>query len=546
MKNIFLQQALAQIPNILSRLDTNPHSPTYGCFDLNFWHHKITDFPTGTAIECVWPLALAYDTNSPENPYYQQPALRQWIEAGIFYAAKSAHPDFSCDNYFPYDRDSKTTAFSLLACIETCVLLELDNPEIIKFFEKRADWLSNHTQNTQNPEILAAIILCLELLSQLFKTSKWKRTKATTLENLLQSQNQEGWFPENSKCNPGSHTLILSYLARLYQIKPDIKLRESLIKATEFASQLMYPDGSFAGDMGINKDYFFPHGFELIGRWFPDALRINDNFLQAISTGIFSLFWDERNTPLYVGNYLLAGRDFVSDRPTSTFRPTGRFWFQQAQILIDRRNFTNSGSFLSETALTLPSQRPSATTELYVSLSQGGVFKLYRNRQLIASDTHFSVLINQNNKVINFAAYLATPTVIEVKENEIIIQGQLQCVEQQTLTPKKIILQRLIALSIGRLFPKFLSKIQPKNNHKNSNFRFSRRLSWETGRLLVIDELESEDWENIIAVGIGSSLTSPNSQLKRIQPSLLQPWIDLTNTAKKLSPGEILKLERRL
>lgn len=546
MKNLFLKEALAQIPNILSRLDTNPHSPTYGCFDHNFWHHKITDFPTGTAIECVWPLALAYDTNSAENPYYQQPALRQWIEAGIFYAAKSAHPDFSCDNYFPYDRDSKATAFSLLACIETCVLLELDSPEIIKFFEKRADWLSNHTQTTQSPEVLAAIILCLELLSQLFKTSKWKRTKATTLENLLQSQNQEGWFPDNSKCYPGSHTLTLSYLARLYQIKPDLKLRETLIKATEFASQLMYPDGSYGGDMGINKNYFFPHGFELIGRWFPDALRINDNFLQAMTTGIFSIFWDERNTPLYVGNYLLAGRDFVSDRPIIALRPTGRFWFQQAQILIDRRNFTNSGNFLSETALTLPSQRPSATTELYVSLSQGGVFKLFRNRKLIASDTHFSVLINQNNKVINFAAYLTTPTVIEVKENEIIIQGQLQCVQQQTLTPKNLILQRLLALSIGRLFPQFLNQIQPKNRQKNSPLRFTRRLSWETGRLLVIDELESDDWQNIIAVGIGSSLTSPNSQLKRIQPSPLQPWIDLTNTAQKLSKGEILKLERRL
>ena len=546
MRNLFIQQALAQIPNILSRLDSNPHSPTYGSFDRNFWHYKITDFPTGTAIECVWPLALAYDTNIPENPYYQQPALRQWIEAGIFYATKSAHPDFSCDNYFPYDRDSKATAFSLLACIETCVLLELDNPEILKFFEKRADWLAHHTQTTQPTHILTAIILCLELLSQLFKTSKWKRAKAAFLETVLQSQTQEGWFPENNGCDPGYHTLTLSHLARLYQLKPDPKLRESLIKAIEFAGQLIHPDGSYGGDNAKGEDYFFPHGFELIGRWLPEALRINDTFLQAISTGIFSPFSDEQNAPLYASNYLLAGRDFVTDRPPAAPRPISRLWFQQAQIFIDRHNFSNSPHIPSHPPLPLPSQRPSANTELYVFLSQGGVFKLFRNGKLVVSDTHFSVLINQNNQIKNCTANLTSQNTIEVKESEITIQGQLQWVEQQTLTPIKMIFQRLIAVSIGRFFRQFISQYEPKKPPQNPPLRFTRRLRWQTGQLLVIDELECDNWANVLAVGIGSSLTNANSQIKRIQISKIPAWIDLTATAQKLSAGDILKLERRL
>jgi len=28
----------------LTLLDRNPHSPTYGCFDRNFWRYKIIDF----------------------------------------------------------------------------------------------------------------------------------------------------------------------------------------------------------------------------------------------------------------------------------------------------------------------------------------------------------------------------------------------------------------------------------------------------------------------------------------------------------------------
>ena len=61
-KDLFAREAIAQIPKILTLLDRNVHSPTYGCFDRNFWHYKIIDFPSGMAQEFVLPLALAYDT----------------------------------------------------------------------------------------------------------------------------------------------------------------------------------------------------------------------------------------------------------------------------------------------------------------------------------------------------------------------------------------------------------------------------------------------------------------------------------------------------
>ena len=104
MRDLFAREALAQIPKILTQLDRNRHSPTYGCFDRNFWHYKIIDFPSGMSQEFVWPLALAYDTNVPNNPFYRQPIIREFVEAGILYAARSAHADGSCDDYFPYER----------------------------------------------------------------------------------------------------------------------------------------------------------------------------------------------------------------------------------------------------------------------------------------------------------------------------------------------------------------------------------------------------------------------------------------------------------
>ena len=52
-RDLFAQEALKQIPKLLTLLDRNPHSPTYGCFDRNFWHYKIIDFPSRSDSACV-------------------------------------------------------------------------------------------------------------------------------------------------------------------------------------------------------------------------------------------------------------------------------------------------------------------------------------------------------------------------------------------------------------------------------------------------------------------------------------------------------------
>src|SRR3954462_9164684 len=117
-RELFARAALDLIPKILTLQDRNAHSPTYGCFDRNFWHYKIIDFPSGMAAEFVWPLAMAYSLPTPENPYNHLPAIKEWVIAGIRCAAQSAHPDGSCDDYFPFEKAGGAAAFSLLAFLE--------------------------------------------------------------------------------------------------------------------------------------------------------------------------------------------------------------------------------------------------------------------------------------------------------------------------------------------------------------------------------------------------------------------------------------------
>lgn len=282
-RNLFAREAIAQIPKILTLLDRNVHSPTYGCFDRNFWHYKIIDFPSGMAQEFVLPLALAYDTNLPDNPFYQQSVIPQWVEAGILFAARSAHSDGSCDDYFPYERAGGAAAFSLLACIESYTRLRLENKTALRFFEKRADWLAHHQESGRLTNHQALIVLCLELLSKLLQTSKWDRAKVQRLEQVLSWQSSEGWFQEYEGCDPGYHTLTISCLARIYQLRQDIRIKEALIKAVELASHFIHPDGSYGGEYTSRNTYNF---FPTVLNWLGDGYLMHSGLMMPfVRTG---------------------------------------------------------------------------------------------------------------------------------------------------------------------------------------------------------------------------------------------------------------------
>lgn len=528
VRDLFAREALAQIPKILTLLDRNPHSPTYGCFDRNFWHYKIIDFPSGMSQEFVLPLVLAYTTDIPDNPFYGQTVIKQWAEAGIRYAAKSAHADGSCDDYFPFERAGGAAAFSLLACIESYQRLKLNDSSLLDFFVKRADWLAHHQESGRLTNHQALIVLCLELLSRLLNTDRWDRAKAQRLEQVFSWQNSEGWFQEYEGCDPGYQTLTIACLARIYQLNPDPRLKESLIKAVELASHFIHPDGSFGGEYTSRNTYnFFPHGFELVGQWMPAALTVNDRFLLGLKNGQAPCYADDHIIGHHTWNYLLAWEDYVTNqRPTLAPRPDGRIWLKQARLLVDRRD----------------------GTELYLALNKGGVFKLFHGNRLIASDTQFSLQVQQGNKLKNAVGHLVSDYTVDIAEDEIQIRGNLGWAKQKQMTPLNLMILRIVMLSIGRFYPNLIRKLLQKMlivGKKDAPFQFVRRLFWQDGCWHIHDELRASDWSTVTSAGIGCDQTSIYVVMSRtFQAGQLQGWFDLTPQVKQLKMGDSLKVDR--
>jgi hypothetical protein len=526
-RNLLAREALAQIPKILTLLDRNPHSPTYGCFDRTFWQYKIIDFPAGMSQEFVYPLALAYHTDLNDNQFYQQPILKEWVEAGILYGLKSSHPNGSCDDYFPFERAAGAAAFSLLAFIDSYTIMELDNPEILAFLVRRADWLAHHQESGRLTNHQALIVLCLELLSKLLNLDRWNSSKAQRLEQVLSWQNSEGWFQEYEGCDPGYHTLTISCLARVYELNPHNTLKDAIAKATLLAAQFVHPDGSYGGEYTSRNTYnFFPHGFELVGKWLPWALNINDRFLQGLAKGLNACYSDDRIIGHHTWNYLLAWRDYIPTRPPLKPLPQGRFYLQEGGILIERRD----------------------NTELYLGLNKGGVFKLFRDGKLIASDTQFSLLVLEGNKLKNAVGHLISNYHVELQENEITISGSLGWAKQKQMTPFNLIALRLVMLTIGRFFPNLIRTFLQKiliTGKTTAPFKFLRRLSWQNGHWQVDDELSSDSWIKVHSAEIGVDRTSIYVVMSRtFQSGQLQPHWNLTTKVEKLKDGELLKVTR--
>ena len=529
-RHVFAREALALIPKILTLQDRNAHSPTYGCFDRNYWHYKIIDFPSGMAAEFVWPLALVYALDMPGNPYFHQPALRQWIEAGIRYAARSAHADGSCDDYFPFEKAAGAAAFSLLACLESYTLLELNDGEMLEFFTRRADWLADHHESGRLTNHQALIVLCLEKAGRLLDTERWDELKAKRLARVLEWQNEEGWFQEYEGADPGYHTLTVGLLSQVHEFTPSHELREAIERGVKFAAEFFHPDGSFGGEYTSRNTYnYFPHGFEIAGRWLPEALAINDRFVGGLSRGLGACYADDHILGHHCWSYLLAWQHWVGSRPAMPPRPTGRVYFKNAGLLIDRRD----------------------GCELYLALNKGGVFKLWRGDKLVASDTQLSVQVQKGGKFKTAVAHLVGKYDVKLDGHAISIRGKLGWAKAKRMSTFNLVVLRFLMFTVGRFFPDLIRKLLQRmliTGKKAAPFRFHRVLSWGDGKLHVHDELKArKGWATASTVGIGSAQTSIYVVMSRtFQASQLQPWLDLTEQMHQLKDDEPLNLERAL
>lgn len=520
-------KALAHLPQILMQQDRNPASPTYGCFDRAFWHYRTLDFPCGMSQEFVLPLALAWALPMPDNPYFDQPAVRAWVEAGMRFAARAAHADGACDDYYPFERAAGAAAFSLFACLEAAAITGLEaDPELSDFFARRARWLAAHRESGRLSNHEAIIIACLARMSCLDAAGNWEEALAARIERLRGWQSAEGWFDEYGGADPGYLTLTLAMLADADARRPDLMLRPMIARALGFLATMIHPDGSLGGEYTSRATVnFFPHGLEAIGGWEPLALAIADRGYCRFAAGVAPAYTDDRLVGHHVWSMMLAWRDWRPERPGPLALADGLIDYQEAGLRV----------------------QASGPLRVFAGLTRGGIFRLFDGEHLLRADTGPTLALTGDRTVVT---HMPGATVKQCEPEVIEVEGPMCFAKTTRLTPLRSIVLRAVMLTGGRWFPDLVRRALQTilvTSPRPAPFHFNRMLRWEAGALSVTDTITPRaGWRDVRRAGLGGFQVSITTVMSRVwEPAQLQPFEDLTDAIADLAPNEPLVITRR-
>lgn len=473
-RDLLVQQALSYVPHLTHLVDRNPLSPTYGCFDREYWHYRTLDFPCGMSQEFVLPFALLYKNPYPGNPWYGVERMREIAEAGIRFAMKSSRKDGTCDDYYPYERAMGALVFSTYAAAESYRLLKMDNPEIVEFFDKRCRHLAAHNETGRLSNHQALTALAAYTVYEITGDSAHKKLAEERAELTTSWQHpEEGWFQEYEGADPGYHSCSIAFLGKYLKKSQDERLIEPLKKAVEFAAYFMHPDGSYGGEYGSRNTYhFYPHGFEVMAPFTPLAAQVNDLYLRGLTRGKRYHLDDDRLCCHLVYDWLQAWEDWHPHRPEEKLeeRPNFEKWMPHAGLAVTKKDRYYA----------------------VANLRKGGVTKVYDEEGCLGSDTGLLIKTDEGKTLTPHLMDEEHQVAAEPEKNTFTVEGRYAVAKRKLAAPHTLIAFRLINLTFGRFFPNLLRFLLQKiliTGKNRSPWRFRRELEFREDGVHIADHL---------------------------------------------------------
>ena len=308
---------LDRIPQLLSFVDRNPFSPTYGCGDRAFWHYRtMTDYASPIHQEMALTLAVALEQRGADNPYFQTQQILTLVESLLDYWLGLQQEDGSFPEFYPGERSFVATAFTSFSVSETLLRIggRIDSglrERLIEGLVRAATWLGGH-RDTIVVNHTAGAIAFLNNMSVLTDDTRFAFLREGKIEDLLRHQHDEGWYYEYGGADLAYLSLAVDYLAQDLRRSGDERLRASIYRALDFMFHFIHPDGSFGGEYGTrNAKYLMPHGVELMAAESESAalLALHSRKRLRTQTGVLPAGMDDRYTGFFLNKFASAWAD---------------------------------------------------------------------------------------------------------------------------------------------------------------------------------------------------------------------------------------------
>ena len=565
LRRQYLTAAWSAVPRILASVDRNSFGPSYGCCDRQYWHYRTAAFPSEMYQEAALPLALAFVRDLPGNTWFGEPRMAEAAVAVMRFSARSAHRDGSADDYYPNERALGAAVFSLQAQVEAYRRLRLDDPELLRFFERRANWIAAHGESGRLTNHHALAALALWRTGELLNRADLKRAARVKTDDVLTSQHDEGWFPEYDGADPGYQTVTIDCLAKLRREAGWADLTTSLEHALDFLRWFGHRMGGVGGEYGSRGTrHFYSHGIELLAGESAVAAELADGYLHGLARGSVAEFGDDRMYVHRTAGLIEAYDDWSPTRPDGCAERCGARWFPGAGLLSIRDEL---GHTVVSTARGGAFQIDRATAKPTIVAVDAGLVVELQDGRVGVSQTH-----DRTREVSFCGGAMATlagamcdhPTdhghanVAMAPEHvaEIVVRSNLRTVRFERVTPLKQSLLHLgmqLVGSWGRDLARRLLQRRVIDRQAELPimlercFRFERDATGENiSAVHVVDRIELTDPRLVVRrLALASDLQAAYTAASQVySPVMLVPWHDLAERVDELNRRRCVEIER--
>lgn len=472
--NLLEEKVLDSIPRVLALLDKNSYSPTYGCFDRKYWQYKIIDFPSGMQQELTRIIAWA----TVYGKYSVFKRMTEYASSGINFFAKMQHRDGSVDDYFPFERALGATAYAAAAISDSCTMMSIfPEKDLKRYLMKTVHFLANHKESGTLANHHAISACAILNISALLGDSNIVDLAKKKIDYLMSIQHKEGWFPEYDGCDIGYQTVTLEFLSRCNLYQKGIIPQENIDRLLKFLRRYLHPDGSLGGEYGSRNTYnFYPGGFAICSEWSDDAAEILGGYLNSIQSGSVNYLEDDG----VFGHMLSSYVTLLLSNNIRVIEPA-----------VKRDNVSNlhvdlgAGLFYGS----------AKNLRIFGNTTKGGCFKLFRDNELICSDTGYVGKL-QSGEVFCQNNPLSSQGVLP-KDEELVIEGKMKRYKTKRMTCFHMIGLRILCFLFGWInsFSAFIRILMQKTliyDKKSLPVQFRRVIK------VLADKIEIEDEINCI------------------------------------------------
>jgi hypothetical protein len=359
-------------PRLMSQIDRDPGSPTYGSSDRSFFMYRLHDFDTGVVQQTGLTLAalcgLASHVDFTECRYLSAEKVGYWSNLAHAINKRTSRlleKRGYLDEYFPGESSYPGTVFAVYATLKSALML--GQQDIV---ESHGLALAAHVLANRSPSVASNQDIAAAAFLALYAKTTNDRSLDATVKRLVAGKNGKDDFFEYGGFDVGYGTVTLAYLAAMHADET-CDVASPMASLASVLADFITPSGGMGGEFASRSTtYFLPFGLAVAGSLLPEkterfaTLDVKANFEKL----------DDR----YLMHYCLPSLARTALHLAENGNP--EFHSQIDSGNWQRIDLQDAGIF--------GLRRAGAT--LYIGLNKGGAFQ-YENEERIFIDTGYRV-----------------------------------------------------------------------------------------------------------------------------------------------------------